>query len=279
MPGTNPTTLARRLKDWARRPSNERNYCTGQLHQIDSALQDPRRVTQLAIGAWMLGAWYLGTGQDRILDGDTGAWDEVRLGASLQRLSMLLRAHGTAQQPRQLAPDLPVVQAANCVAVCLSLDEPGAEPLYETYRALPDDAFDATHAWPLFVRELVSLRSGRRAALTNRLGPYAEVLRHWEGDTELFARRMAELLDRHLDQTLGKPGKPADFEEPSVMLMPVESLAVRAVRAALELRTPKVDHPLCFTNLGTTEPRGPWPTDVVLDRLEARLPRRQRVRR
>ena len=287
MPKTNPTTLARQLQDWSQRPSNERHYCTGQLQQIDAALKDPRRGTQLAIGAYLLGVWYLATGQDRVLRGKTDAWDEVRLGASLQRVGLLLRAfsnrasqggHQPRSRGREDFADLPLLQGANCVAICLSLDEPGAEPLYECFRSLPDTRFGAADCWPLFVREIVSIRAGRRPTLTGRLGPYADIIRHWHGDLDLMARKMPELLDLHLDRTQGKPGEPAEFEEPSVRLFPLEPRMLQAVRQTLNLPTPKFDHSLCFTNLGITSPRGPWPTDVVLTQLQAKLPRRARVR-
>ena len=102
-------------------------------------------------------------------------------------------------------------------------------------------------------------------------GPYGEIIRHWQGDPALLARRLAGLLDLHLERTQGAPGHQADFEEPGVQLFPVEVLLVGSVRASLELPMPRVEHPLMFTNLVTTWARGPWPESPTLQRLERRL--------
>ena len=281
MAAANPTSLERRLLDWADRPHTARFYRDGQLQQIEAALRDPRRTTQLSIGAWMLGTWYLGSGQARVLRSDLAGWDDVRIGQALQRTGLLLRAQRTARRTRHGdVPDLPVLQGANCIATGLALDDPGGEPLCEIFRGLPDGAFNSASdggadrdAWPLFVRELLELRAGRRPAVTPRLGPYGEILTGWLDDPALLARRLARLLDHHLERTRGSPGSPAEFEEPGVLMFPVSVLAVRSVRATLGLPMPKVEHPLMFTNLLHSAPRGPWPADPLVARLERELRR------
>lgn len=272
MPRTDPQSLRRRLQEWAARPGNERWFRRGQEQLIGSALNDPRRTMQLAIGAILLGTWHLGSGQARVLAGAAGGWDDVRLGVALQRTGLLLRGRAKLQRtPRGDVPGLPVLQTANCAALCLSLDDPDAGPLLAAFAALPDACFGARAEWPRFVRELLRVRDGRRPTNLAHLGPYADVLRHWQGDLALLARRLCTVLDLHLDRTQGAPGRPADFEEPGVLLFPVEVLAVRAVRAALGLSTPKVEHPLMYTNLATMQPHGPWPRDELLARLVDRL--------
>ena len=268
MPAPPLTTLIRRLQDWADKPANARYYRDGQILQIEAALADPRRTTQLSIAAWMLGTWYLGSGQARVLRTDLGGWDDVRLGLCFQRTSLLLRGQRGSRRPRGGdVPDLPVLHSANCAAIGLSLGDPDGEHLFAMHRDLPDRCFAEHDAWPLFVRELLALRAGERPVVTPRLGLYADVLMHWHGDEELLARRLAALLDHHLERTRTTPELTAEFEDPGVLLLPVEVMSVSAVRADLELAMPKVEHPLMFTNLLNSSPRGPWPTDPLLQRI------------
>ena len=268
------TSLERQLQDWADKPATERYYRAGQLQQIEAALADRRRTTQLSIATWMLGTWHLGHGEARVLRTDLGGWDEVRLGLSFQRTALLLRAARAVRATRQgEVPDLPVLQAANCVATGLALADPAGEPLCASYRQLPDACFADDDAWPLFVRGLLALRAGERPIVTPRLAVYGEVISHWHGDPGLFARRLAAVLDRHLERTRGGPGRPVEFEEPGMLLWPAEVLAVRSVRAGLELPMPKVEHALMFTNLVNSAPRGPWPDDPLLLRVQRELRR------
>ena len=272
MPPANVTTIERRLHDWASRSANERHYEKSQVQLIEAALADRRRTTQLATGAYLLGTWHLASGQSAVLRGDMDAWSDIRIGASLQRTSMLLRSRTRRRQTRHgEQPDLPTLQAANCVAMSLALDDPGAEPLYETFRTLPNSAFHETSAYPLFVKAVLMLRANQRPTLNRALGSYGEIIRHWNGEAELLARRLAELLDIHLGQTQSRPGHPADFGERGVQLFPLEVLMVKQVRATMEEPMPKVEHPLMFTNLATTHPRGPWPSLGLLEQLERRL--------
>ena len=59
------TSLQRRLREWSLQPSNERNYLRGPQQMIASALDDPRRVTQLSVSGYLLGTWHLGCGPRR----------------------------------------------------------------------------------------------------------------------------------------------------------------------------------------------------------------------
>lgn len=271
MTRTNVTSLQRRLTEWTQHPAQERNYQRGPLQMIDQALADPRRTTQLSIAAWLLGTWHLACGETAILNGDAAGWDEARLGCSFQRSALRLRCRPRGRSRRDDASDLPVLQAANSICVSLALGDPDAEELFAAFAALPDGAFDEATPYPLFVRELLALRAGQRPTVTPRLGPYSDVFLLWEGDLAVLARRLPDLLDLHLDQTRGSPGVPAPFDEPSVWLYPAEMLAIRAVRRELELPWPKVEHPLLFTNLVTMPVAGAWPTDSLLQRIEARL--------
>ncbi len=265
---TNVTSLHRRLQEWTQQPAQERNFYRGPLQMIDTALADPRRLTQLSIATWLLGTWHLACGQVAVMAGDSAGWDEVRLGAACQRTALLLRCRRrTPRGGRDDATDLPVLQAANCICLSLALGDPDAEELFGAYAALPDSSFGADPAYPLFVRELLALRAGQRPVVTPRLDLYGEVLQHWHGETLVLQRRLIAVLDHHLDHTQGAPGKPAAFDEPGVLLYPAELLAIRAVRVDLEHGWPKVEHPLMFTNLATMTPIGPWPDDSLLRRI------------
>lgn len=262
---TNPTTLARQLQGWALDPANARYFCTGQLQQIETALADPRRTTQLSIATWLLGTWRLCGGQHRVLEGDSGGWDEARIGSGLLRASLQIRAQRRMRRTRSGdVPDLLPLHAAHGAALALALQDPDAEELLEAIRALPDAFFGPDDAYPWFVRALLSLRAGGRPQVSPRLGPYADVLRHWHGDASLFARKLAGMLDHHLEQTVAH----GTFAEPPVRLFPAELFAVRAVRRDLDLPMPKVEHALLYTNLATMQPDGPWPRDPLLARLQ-----------
>ena len=108
----------------------------------------------------------------------------------------------------------------------------------------------------------------RSPVVTPRLGIYSEVLLGWNDDPTLLARRLQTILDHHLQSTRGQPGNPASFEEPGMLLYPAEVLAVRRIRADLELHMPKVEHVLMFSNLVQSAPRGPWPVDPLLTRIQ-----------
>jgi hypothetical protein len=274
----NVTTLQRRLQEWTQGPAHERNYRRGPLQTIDGALapaggRAPVAAIQLSIAAWLLGTWQLAAGEARVLDGDGHGWDDACLGAGLLRTALWLRCERPAARRDTRAPDLPVLQTANWACAALALGDPHAEELLATFAALPDASFRAGDAFPLFVRELLRLRAGERATVTPRLDVYADVLQAWTGDEGHFARRLANVLDHHLERTHGAPGQRTEFDEPGFWLYPAEVLAVRAVRADLGLPWPKVEHPLMFTNLATTAPVGVWPADELQRRLDRALRR------
>ena len=61
-----------------------------------------------------------------------------------------------------------------------------------------------------------------------------------------------------------------------MLLYPAEVLAVRRIRAELEMNMPKVEHALMFSNLVQSAARGPWPVDPLLTRLQQDLQRDMR---
>ncbi len=267
------TSLQRRLREWSLQPSNERNYLRGPQQMILAALDDPRRVTQLSVSGYLLGTWHLGCGQLDVLSGNATGWDRVRLGVAFQRTALWLRCSRRTQSRRGEGADLPALQTANCVVLALALNDPDCEELLAAFAALPDDRFGEADAYPLFVRELLALRDLKRPVFTPRLGIYGDVLQAWTSDDHTLSRRLHALCEYHLTRTRGAPGSPAEFDEPGMMLYPAEILAVAAVRKCLDLRTPKVEHPLMFTNLVATSASGSWPSDPLLQRMRTAVSR------
>ncbi len=261
------TSLERSLNEWADRGANEKFMRVEQERVLSEPIGP-----QTPVASWMLGTWNLGHGFARVLRGDGRGFDEARTGQALRRCSLLLRSR-SRQSGRRSASDLPfsLPQAALTVLMGLALDDPGGEPLYEAVAGLPDRAFGDHDQLALFARDLIALRSGRRGSHSNQLGPYREILLQWTGDHHVFALRMAELLDVHLQQVSGKG---AAFEDPPCRLYPLEAIAVRSVRSWLDLKTPKIEHALMFTNLVTMKPKGAWPGDPIVQRLERALRRR-----
>jgi len=273
MPPSTIATLTRQFAEWAGRPTNARYLHDEQQQLVAAALADPARSAQLPIAVWLLGTWHLGKGLARVLDGDGHGFEQARLGAGLQRCSLLLRerrrqdrGHGSG------APTFSPVHAANTVALCLALDDPRAEELFLRYRELPDAFFGADDDYPLFLRELLHLRAGERPTVTPRLGSYLELLLHWGSEPALFVRRLVSVLDVHLARTGGK-GQAGQFADAPVLLYPAEAFAVRKVRELLGLPTPKIEHVLMFTNLGQMVPPR-WSDDPLLLRVEQELRRR-----
>ncbi|MBX3463518.1 MAG: hypothetical protein KF830_10120 [Planctomycetes bacterium] len=262
------TTLQRQLGEWADRDANQRFLQRDQEAQLEAALGDRRRRTQVHVAAWMLGTWHLGRGFHRVLAGEAAGFDEARCGQGLRRGSLRLRlAH---QAPDRGGQPFALPQAALTALLGLALGDPGVEPLLDHLRALPEAAFGADDGLPRFTRELLRLRAGERATVTGRLGPYEALLAHWSGDGRMFAQRIADLLDLQLAAAASSR---APFDDPGARLYPVVAAAIRQVREDLGLPTPKVDHPLLHTNLGTMRPIGPWPPHPLLRRLELELRR------
>lgn len=268
------TTLRRQLQEWAVRPANEKFLQQDQEAALRAALDDPARATQRNVAAWMLGTWHSGHGIWRVLEGEAEGFDEARLGQALRRSSLLLRErHQGPMQRRSGAKRLPFsrLHGAWTALLGIALSDPGAEPLYELLRQEPESTFPEDEALPLFVHELLTLRAGERPTVTPRLGPYHDVLMHWQAGGRMFAQALVDLLNVHLESISG-PG--AAFDDPACRLYPVEILAIRSVREWLGLPTPKVDHPLMYTNLGQMTTTRAWPQHELVARLERELQRR-----
>jgi hypothetical protein len=267
------TTLARSLAEWAERPGNERFLRRDQEQFLADSLRDTHRRPQVRVAAWLLGTWHLGHGFAQVMNGNGRGFDEARIGQALRRCSLLLRQR--AQQGNQRtardALAFSLLQGALTALMGLALDDPAAEDLHDLLRGLPDAAFGAGDELPVFVRELLTLRAGERPVVTPRLGPYADVLLHWDGDQRLLGQKLAAMLDLHVE---GTRGAGAPFDDPPSRLYPLDALAVLRVRDALGLPNPKVEHPLMFTNLGQMRPDPGWPRHDVVDQLERELRRR-----
>ena len=268
------TTLRRQLHEWTARPANAKFLQADQELALRAALDDPARATQRNVAAWMLGTWHCGRGMFRVLEGEAEGFDEARFGQALRRCSLLLRErHQGPMQRRTGGKGLPFsrLHGAWTALLGLTLQDPGAEPLYELLRHEPESTFTETDALPLFVHELLTLRAGERPTVTPRLGPYQDVLVHWDAGGRLLAQALTELLNIHLE---GTRGAGAPFDDPPCRLYPIEVLAVRQVREWLDLPMPKVDHPLMHTNLATMAPVHAWPQHELVARLERQLQRR-----
>ncbi|MCA8964069.1 MAG: hypothetical protein H6838_09540 [Planctomycetes bacterium] len=268
------TTLRRNLTEWADRPANRQFLHDDQVAQLEQSLGVPARRTQVHVAAWMLGSWHLGQGMVRVLNGDGQGFDEARIGQSMRRTSLLLRARQqTAPLRRGRVERLPfsLAHAAWTTLLGLALRDPHAEELYDLLRELPDGAFTENDHLALFVRDLLALRHGARQSPGARLGPYEGVLLHWTGEPRLLAQQLAEVLDLHIDEAQRRGGT---FDDPGLQLYPAEALAVLEVRDWLELPRAKVDHPLMHTNLVTMKPSRTWPSHDLATALEQELRRR-----
>lgn len=266
------TSLRRNLSEWAERPAHQQFLQRDQEATLRSSIGVAGSETRMHVAAWMLGTWHLGRGFVRVLDGDGRGFDEAREGQTLRRCSLLLRERQRPAGRRTAGTRLPFspIQGAVTALLGLALHDPDAEPLYELLRREPDAAFDEEAPLPLFVRELLKLHAGERPVVTHKLGPWHEVLMHWNDDPRVLALRLANLLDLHLQQVRDKK---APFDDPPCQLYPLEVFAIRHVRDWLDLETPKVDHPLMFTNLATMTPDPAWPKNELGERLVALLRR------
>ncbi len=268
------TTLRRNLAEWADRPANRQFLHDDQVAQLEQSLGAPARRTQVHVAAWMLGSWHLGQGMLRVMNGDGQGFDEARVGQSLRRTSLLLRARQQAAPVRRgRIEKLPfsLAHAAWTTLLGLALRDPHAEELYDLLRDLPDGAFTEADHLPLFVRDLLALRHGERPGPSARLGPYEGVLQHWHGEPRLLGQQLADVLDLHLVEAQRRGGA---FDDPGLLLYPAEALAVREVRDWLELPRAKVDHALMHTNLVTMALSKTWPTHELAGALDQELRRR-----
>ena len=209
----------------------------------------------------------------RVLSGDVEGFDEARTGQALRRASLLSRLRHQPAPRRGPRSKLPFshLHGAWTALLGLALDDVDAEPLYQALLELPDGSYRDGDELPLFVRELLALRAGRRPRITPRLGPFEDTVRLWQSDPQLLALRLVSVLDWHAQKARGSG---AVFDDPACRLYPLEILAVRNVRQWLDLKMPKVDHPMMSTNLVTMIPRKPWPTCELANALQ---PRRRRA--
>ena len=92
------TSLRRGLQEWAQRPGNVKFLRDDQTAQLRRVLADPTRRAQAHVAGWMLGTWHLGHGMHRVLEGDSGGFDEARQGQALRRSSLLARLNAPAAQ-------------------------------------------------------------------------------------------------------------------------------------------------------------------------------------
>jgi len=264
------TTLRRTLHEWAHRAGNQKFLRDDQEAQLRRVLKDPNRRAQAHVAGWMLGTWHLGSGMLRVLEGDVAGFDEARQGQSLRRASLLARARhksGPRRGTRGTKVWLPfsLLHGAWTSLLGLALHDPGAEPLYDFMRGLPDIAFSEKDSVAFFTRDLLRLRDGRRINMSTRLGPFEEVMQHFHSDERLFGRAMADLLDWHLQEARGTGKK---FDDPGCRLYPVEAIAMSNVRDWLELPKVRIDHPLMHSNLGQMTPQTPWPSHELAAALE-----------
>ncbi|MCR9244797.1 MAG: hypothetical protein NXI31_07180 [bacterium] len=262
------TSLARGLTEWADRPGNAKFLGREQELILTEQAHGP----QAPVAAWMLGTWRLGHGFARVLRGDGRGFDEARTGQALRRGSLLLRRpgdRGNRRQTGKLPFSLPQLTLTTLLG--LALHDPDAESVYDVMLELPDRAFGERDSLALYARELLLLRAGRRPSLPPQLGSYREILLHWNGNQDVLALRLADVLELHLEAA-GRTG--SAFEDPSARLYPLEIVATANVRRWLDLPTPKVEHAMMFTNLVTMKPASDWPRDPLVAAIERRTHRR-----
>ncbi len=261
------TSLRRSLYEWATRDGNQKFLRDDQEAQLRRVIKDPTRRAQANVSAWMLGTWHLGNGMLRVLDSDSEGFDEARIGQALRRASLLSRASLHTGPRRGNKAQLPfsLLHGAWSSLLGLAMHDPGAEPLYDFMVSLPDIAFNEHDNVAFFTRELLALRAGRRPNTSSRLGPFGDIILHWNGDQRLFGRALEDILDWHLKEVRGS-GK--SYADPACRIYPVEVIAIRHVREWLELPMPRVDHPLMHGPLVTTKPSMSWPQHDLVRMLE-----------
>jgi len=261
------TSLQRNLSEWADKAANEQFLHRDQEALLVRSLGDPARAAQVHVASWMLGTWHLGHGFAQALGGNGRGFDEARLGQTLRRCGAPAGGVAAAAASSGARLAFSPMHGTLTALLGLSLHDPGAEPLYELMRGLPDSSFGEGDQLPLFLRELLKLRAGERPNITPRLGPYQQVLMQWQTDQRLLGLALADLLDLRM----GLRPAGAAFDDPACLIYPFEVFAVQNVREWLELPNPKVEHAMMFTNLATMKPTGPWPTNDLVQRLERQL--------
>lgn len=255
---------------WAADPKRRAVVCDANLSALESALRDPTGVPRVISRSQGYGTWLCGSGQARILAGDTGGWAEFRRGVALMRAGLMLAFHvfRRAKNPARSEPCAPLA-AAHAVALCLALRDPRAKEL----GALHCSGWPAgcrIGDYPSFIQSLAAKAGGSDSAA--RPGsPYGEVLSAWNS-ANLTAALVAT-LDYHLLRTSSRGDDLAEFEDIPVFAFPAEVFAVLAVRRDLGLPEPKLDHPLLATPLGLGwlggVPATPLPDDPLLSSVQA----------
>ena len=266
----NVAKLTRFLLEWAADPNRRAVVRDANLSVLTTALRDPAGTPRVITRSQGYGTWLCGSGQARVLSGDTGGWAEFRSGVALMRAGLMLAFHvfKRAKPPGRTEPCAPLA-AAHAVALCFAFRDPRAEEL-GTLHCCGWPAGCRVGDYPAFMQALAAMAMGSES--TARPGsPYADVLANWNSP-DLTATLVAA-LDYHLLRTSSRGDDLAEFEDIPVLAFPAEVFAVLAVRRDLGLPEPKLDHPLLATPLGRGwldgVPATPLPDDPLLSSVQA----------
>jgi hypothetical protein len=262
------------LREWVRRPDNEQFMYRSRVQQVEAGLADRSKAALVFMSMGLVAAWHAANGEVRVLDGDVGGWDQLRLGVGYQRLSLLgrYRSFETLTAPGKRFHVTPFM-LANAVVMGLATGDPGGEPLQQIFTGrMPADFLAASFlTYPRFVRQLLAIRAGGKPAPDEAGGVHAPILASWS-DPARLAKPLAAALDWHTERIEEKSrGDNAEFGWPEVMAFPAEILACLRIRETLGLANPEVDHPFLANALGVRPPARPWPDDPLSRRCEAYL--------
>jgi hypothetical protein len=276
-------------REWLQKPGTvEMKVNAARDIEKDMQNDSPASLLNLSDSVVRLATWYGTSGQVRLLDGDTSGWREIH--RSWLYLSLALRIRITVFQTGRVLGEFRPVKSleteASASALCLAYGLVVQRDFESSFFAdalrvmlmekdIVREAYWEYHYLEAFSVQLFALlrRENINVAkdFERSLGVYQGVLDAWN-QPSLLARAVSDVCDFHCGRIDDKSNKfSAEFRSSPFDLVPAEILAIYAVRQALGLDTPRVEHPLLEPPFNTPAGTPDEVQDALLDEIETKL--------
>lgn len=274
--------LHKKLEEWVNRPQNKKLLFDDEIKEIEQGIQsgDSAQIVHFGASLEFIAKWESTNGALSVLNGNADGWHSLGKSAVYlySSLRIILHYFDHDTNPAK-SPRMTYNHAALSFAHLLALGY-YSEANWVGKRlaqGLLDGAFEKWQAaarFPPFMIRLHEFWSGNYAAQSSAdspRDPYQQIIGAWDGEAEEFKNALREACDYHCQRIDGN-NDDHEFYDSVYAIFPIEILAVKRVRQALNLEMPELDHPLMQSLLAVPPENPPFASDDLLDRLVAHVP-------